>query len=156
MKLLISLLFLSISLLEFWLIFGVRVAGGDVGLALLVVLLVMPIIHGIGIAFASLVLRFKEANAMVFLVRGVFMIFCGISFPTAVLPGWMRAVAEALPLTYAMRAVRGALLANATLADLLPDLLALAGFAVALPIGGYALFYLTERRSRRTGDLGQY
>ena len=79
-----------------------------------------------------------------------------IVFPTAVLPGWMRAVAEALPLTYAMRAVRGALLANAGLADLTPDLLALAAFALALPIGGYALFYLTERRSRRTGDLGQY
>src|SRR5215468_9536901 len=39
MKLLISLLFLSVSLLEFWLIFGVQVASGDVGLALLVLLL---------------------------------------------------------------------------------------------------------------------
>ena len=155
-KLAISLAFLMVSLLEFRLVFGVRVLDGDVGLALLALLLTIPAIHGIGVAFASLVLRFKEANAMVFLVRGVFMIFCGISFPTAVLPGWMRAVAEALPLTYAMRAVRGALLANAGLADLMPDLLALAAFALALPIGGYALFYLTERRSRRTGDLGQY
>jgi len=156
MKLLISLMFLSVSLLEFWLIFGVRVAGGDVGLALLVLLLVIPTIHGIGIAFASLVLRFKEANAMVFLVRGVFMIFCGISFPIAVLPAWMQGVAAALPLTYAIRDIRAVVLAGATFADIRSDLLVLAAFALVLPALGYTIFYLTERRSRRTGDLGQY
>src|SRR5262245_47189692 len=156
MKLLISLLFLSVSLLEFWLIFGVQVASGDVGLALLVLLLVIPTIHGIGIAFASLVLRFKEANAMVFLVRGVFMIFCGITYPIAVLPAWMQGVAAALPLTYAIRDVRAAVLARATFADIRSDLLILAAFAVIMPLIGYTIFYLTERRSRRTGDLGQY
>jgi ABC-2 type transport system permease protein len=156
MKLLISLLFLTVSLLEFWLFFGVRVASGGIGLALLVLLLVMPTIHGIGIAFASLVLRFKEANAMVFLVRGVFMIFCGITYPIAVLPGWMQSVAAALPLTYAIRDIRAVALAGATFADIRSDLLILAAFALATPAIGYTIFYLTERRSRRTGDLGQY
>ncbi|HEU5098910.1 MAG TPA: ABC transporter permease [Roseiflexaceae bacterium] len=156
MKLLISLLFLSISMLEFRLIFGVRVAGGDIGLALLVLLLVIPTIHGIGIAFASLVLRFKEANAMVFLVRGIFMIFCGITFPIAVLPAWMQGVAAALPLTYAIRDIRAVVLAGATFGDIRSDLLVLAAFALAMPAIGYTIFYLTERRSRRTGDLGQY
>jgi ABC-2 type transport system permease protein len=155
-KLAISLLFMAVSLLEFRLVFGVRVLDGNVGLALLTLLLTIPSIHGIGVAFASLVLRFKEANALVFLVRGVFMIFCGISFPIAVLPGWMQSVAAALPLTYAIRAVRAALLANAGFADLLPDLAALAAFAVALPALGYTIFSFTERRSRRTGDLAQY
>ena len=156
MKLLISLVFLMISMLEFWLIFGVQVALGDAGLALLVLLLVIPTIHGIGIAFASLVLRFKEANAMVFLVRGVFMIFCGITYPIAVLPAWMQGVAAALPLTYAIRDIRAVLLAGATFADVRSDLLVLAAFAIVLPVLGYTIFYLTERRSRRTGDLGQY
>ena len=116
----------------------------------------IPTIHGIGIAFASLVLRFKEANALVFLVRGIFMIFCGITYPSAVLPVWMQSVAAALPLTYAIRDIRAVVLANATLADILPDLAILAGFAVAMPVLGYGLFYLTERRARRVGDLGQY
>jgi ABC-2 type transport system permease protein len=155
-KLVISLLFLSVSLLEFRLVFGVRITGGNVGLALLVVLLVIPTIHGIGIAFASLVLRFKEANAMVFLVRGVFMIFCGITYPIAVLPAWMQSVAAALPLTYAIRDIRAVILAGATFAEIQSDLMALAAFAVAMPLLGYMTFYLTERRSRRTGDLGQY
>jgi ABC-2 type transport system permease protein len=155
-KLATSLLFMAISLIEFRLVFGVQVLGGNLALALLVFLLVIPIIHGIGIAFASLVLRFKEANAMVFLVRGIFMIFCGITYPIAVLPGWMQGVAAVLPLTYAIRDIRAVILANATLADIQSDLAALAIFAVVTPVLGYALFYLTERRARRAGDLGQY
>src|SRR5215212_12078158 len=59
---LISLLFLAVSLLEFRLFFGVQLTSSGLGLALLVLLLLIPTIHGIGIAFASLVLRFKEAN----------------------------------------------------------------------------------------------
>jgi ABC-2 type transport system permease protein len=155
-KLAIALLFMSVALLEFRLVFGVRVLGGNLPLALLVLLLIIPTIHGIGVAFASLVLRFKEANAMVFLVRGVFMIFCGITFPVAVLPGWMQGVASALPLTYAIRDIRAAVLAGATLADLQGDLIVLAIFALVTPALGYGLFYLTERRARRVGDLGQY
>jgi ABC-2 type transport system permease protein len=155
-KLVTSLFFLLVSAIEFRLIYGVRLAGGNPALLVLVFLLVIPIIYGIGIAFASLVLRFKEANAMVFLVRGVFMIFCGITFPIEVLPGWMRGVAAWLPLTYAIRDLRAATLAGTTFAELMPDLQILAVFAVAMPALGYALFHATERRSRRTGDLGQY
>jgi ABC-2 type transport system permease protein len=155
-KLATSLFFLVVSAIEFRLIYGVRLAGGNPALLALVFLLVIPIIYGIGIAFASLVLRFKEANAMVFLVRGIFMIFCGITFPIDVLPGWMRSVAAWLPLTYAIRDIRAATLTSATFADLLPDLQILAAFALAMPALGYALFRATERRSRRTGDLGQY
>jgi hypothetical protein len=68
----------------------------------------------------------------------------------------MRSVAACLPLTYAIRDIRAAILSNATLADLLPDLTILAAFALAMPVLGYILFLATERRSRRTGDLGRF
>jgi ABC-2 type transport system permease protein len=155
-KLVTSLFFLAVSAVEFRLIFGVQLTNGNLALLLLVFLLVIPIIYGIGVAFASLVLRFKEANAMVFLVRGIFMIFCGVTFPIEVLPSWMRAVATWLPLTYAIRDIRAVVLANATLAEILPDLQILTAFALVTPALGYILFYVTERRSRRTGSLAQY
>jgi ABC-2 type transport system permease protein len=81
-------------------------------------------------AFASLVIRFKEANAMVFLVRGILMIFCGITYPLVVLPDWMRTVASWLPLTYAIRSIRAVVLSDASLDDIVPDLQALVVFAV--------------------------
>jgi ABC-2 type transport system permease protein len=53
----------------------------------------IPSIYGLGFAFASLVITAKEANAFVFLVRGLVMIFCGITFPVSLLPEWMHSVA---------------------------------------------------------------
>jgi ABC-2 type transport system permease protein len=155
-KLITSLIFLAIATVEFRLLFGVRLIGGDLGLLLLVLLLIIPIIYGIGMAFASLVLRFKEANAMVFLVRGIFMIFCGITYPIEVLPIWMKRIAELLPLTYAIRDIRAIVLAGATFADLRSDLWVLAAFALALPSLGYVAFHVVERRARKTGELGKY
>ena len=152
-----SLMLLVIGLIEFRLFLGVRLVSASSALPLLlIVLLLIPSIYGLGLAFASLVVRFKEANAMVFLVRGIFMIFCGISYPLAVLPEWMKGVSAFLPLTYAVRSIRAVGLAGATYADILPDLQVLTMFAIIMPILGYAAFRLAERRSRRTGDLGQY
>jgi ABC-2 type transport system permease protein len=151
-----ALMLLAITVVEFRLFFGVRLLQGNLALLLLVVFLVIPTIYGLGLAFASLVVRFKEANAMVFLVRGIFMIFCGMSYPLAVLPGWMRRIASLLPLTYAIRSVRAVTLAGATFVDILPDLQILATFAIVMPALGYGAFRLAERRSRRMGTLGQY
>lgn len=155
-KLATSLCFLAITVLEFWAIFGIRLIGGNLPLLLLVFLLIVPSIYGIGLLFGSLVIRFKEADAMVFLVRGTFMVFCGITVPTAVLPHWMQGVAAWLPLTYAIRDIRAATLARATFAEVGPDLARLGAFAVVLPILGCVAFSLAERQTRRTGTLAQH
>jgi ABC-2 type transport system permease protein len=152
-----SLMMLAISVVEFRLLFGVRLVDASSAFPLLlIILLLIPSVYGLSLTFASLVVRFKEANSMVLLVRGVFMIFCGISYPMAVLPEWMRRVSAFLPLTYAVQSIRAVGLAGATYADILPDLRMLTVFAIILPILGYVAFHLAERRSRRTGDLGQY
>lgn len=151
-----SLFFLAIMVIECRLVLGVYVLRGNIALILLILLLVMPTIYGIGLAFASLVIRFKEANTMVFLVRGIFMIFCGMTYPVAVLPAWMQRVSSYLPLTYAIEGIRRVALSGATASDIRPELLKLAAFALAMPIAGYLIFHYVERRARRTGTLGQY
>jgi len=155
-KMATSTLFLVMAVFEYRLLFGIWVVGGNIGLVLLILLLVIPSIYGIGVAFGSLVIRFQEANTMVFLVRGIFMIFTGTSYPLAILPDWMQRVAAWLPLTYAIRAMRAVSLNGATLRDILPDLQMLALFALVIPLAGYWLFQFTERRARRTGSLGKY
>jgi ABC-2 type transport system permease protein len=151
-----SFFLLAVTVVEFRIFFGVWLLAGNPALLLGIMLLVIASIYGIGLGFASLVLRFKEANAMVFLVRGIFMIFCGITYPLAVLPLWMQQAAAYLPLTYAIRAVRAVALTGADMAAVLPDLRALALFALVLPALGYAAFAIIERRTRRSGNLGQY
>jgi ABC-2 type transport system permease protein len=147
--------FLGISALEFGLLFGVRLNGNPL-LVLLVVLATLPATFGIGFTFASLVIAVREANAFVFLVRGLVMVFCGILYPVSILPGWMQSVAAWLPPTYAIRGIRLAALENAGLARLAPDLLALLAFGLVWLAIGYATFHWTERRARRSGTLGQH
>ncbi len=155
-KLSTSFIFLILTVIEFRLVFGVSLVRGNVPLLLAVVLLTMPSIYGIGVMFASLVIRFREANAMVFLVRGLVSVFCGITYPLAVLPVWMHGVAQFIPITYAIRDTRAAALSNASFAQVAPDLAKLGAFAVVLPVLGCLAFAYTERRARRTGSLAQY
>lgn len=148
-------MFILITALEFGLLFGVRL-NGSLWLALLVMLVSIPAIYGLGFAFASIVITVKEANAFVFLVRGLVMIFCGITFPVSLLPGWMQSIANWLPQTYMISAMRSAAFANASLTELLPDIRALLLFGAFWLTLGYLLFTAMERRARKTGAIGQY
>jgi ABC-2 type transport system permease protein len=153
---LVSMLMLMIVAgFEYALLFGVRFHG-SLWLTLLVMLAAIPSIYGLGFAFASVVITAKEANAFVFLVRGIVMVFCGITYPLAILPGWMQSVAQWLPQTYVIHAMRSAALSTEGFAGLSHDLTMMLIFGVVWLIVGYALFLWMERRARQTGAIGQY
>ncbi len=148
-------IFLAVSALEFGLFFGVRLNGNPL-LVLLLIIACVPSIYGLGMAFASLVITAREAQNFVFMVRGLVMIFCGVTFPVSILPGWMQGFAGFLPQTYMIHGIRVAALANASLGELLPDLLPLIGFGAFWLAAGYLIFNWMERRARQTGAIGQY
>jgi ABC-2 type transport system permease protein len=133
---------------------GVRFAATP--LVCLVFLVSTIAMFGTALAFASLVLFLKELNAAVFFLRGVFMVFCGLTSPLAVLPPWMRAVSRALPLTYSIDLVRRLSLAGASYADVSRDFWVLTAFAAGLMIAGCLAFLIVDRAVRRNGTLGQY
>jgi ABC-2 type transport system permease protein len=147
--------FIGMTAIEFGLLFGVRL-NGNPWLVLLMFLVSVPAIYGLGFAFASVVITAKEAHTFVFLVRGLVMIFCGITFPVTLLPEWMRFIADWLPQTYMIHAMRTAAFSNASITDLLPDIRALLLFGTFWLTLGYILFVNMERRARITGAIGQY
>ncbi len=149
------LMFITITAVEFGLLFGVRL-NGSVWMILLMMLAAIPSIYGLGFAFASLVITIKEANAFVFLIRGLVMIFCGITFPVSLLPGWMQSIAKWLPQTYLIHGMRAAAFSDAGIPQLLPDLIPLLLFGMFWLVVGYSTFLWMERRARRTGAIGQY
>lgn len=148
-------IFLLASALEFALIFGLRLNGSP-WLLLLVMLAGIPSIYGLAFTFASLVITVKEANSFVYLVRGLVMVFCGITFPVALLPGWMQGVSRWLPQTYLIQGARLAALEGAGLAELRPVLASLVVFGLFWLCLGYLIFMWMERRARKTGAIGQY
>jgi len=138
------------------LFFGVEIAPLEALRALGVILVSVPALYGLGALFAAVVLRFGEVHALVQGVRGVFTVFCGMSYPIVILPDWARAIALTLPPTYLIGDLRQVLLSGVRLGELLGDM------AIVLAIGallcGLAVvaFHRTERYARRGGTLAQY
>jgi ABC-2 type transport system permease protein len=149
------LMLMGVASLEYVFLFGVKFEG-SLWLTLLVILFAVPSVYGLGFAFASLVITLKESNAFVFLVRGIVMIFCGITYPIAILPEWMQTVSKWLPQTYIIHGVRTAALSTEGFSAVAFDLQMLAIFGVIWIAIGYSLFNRMERRARKTGAIGQY
>lgn len=154
-QLVLAMVMLVTAGLEFAFILGVQF-NGSIWSTLLVTLAAIPSIYGLGFVFASLVIYTKEANAFVFLVRGIVMIFCGITFPINILPAWMQSVANWLPQTYIIRAFRTATLGGGNFADISSDLYALLGFGAFWLITGYLAFNWMDRKTRQTGSLANH
>lgn len=149
------MMLMGVAALEYVFLFKVNFEG-SLWLTLLVILFAVPSVYGLGFAFASLVITLKESNAFVFLVRGIVMVFCGITYPIAILPEWMQTVSKWLPQTYIIHGVRTAALSNEGFSAVAYDLQMLAIFGVIWIIIGYSLFNRMERRARKTGAIGQY
>ena len=138
------------------LVFGVEIDLASALRALVVIGVAVPALYGLGALFAAVVLRYGEVSALVQGVRGLFTVFCGMSFPIVVLPEWGRAVALALPPTYLISDLRRVLLSGASLVELVPSLAILLALGLLLCAMAVVAFRRTERYARRGGSLAQY
>lgn len=154
-QLVMSLGYIIVAVIEFKLIYGFEFVGNPF-LALLIVMLSIPPIYGIGFIFASLVMWAKDVNSMVFLVRGIMSIFCGITYPLAVLPNWMTNVSNMIPLTYSIKALRAVVSSGAGINNIRTEILALIIFGVVLMTCGILSFLFTQKKVKDTGSLGHY
>ena len=137
-------------------VFGVSITGPEVARAFVVIMVGVPALYGLGALFASVVLRFGEVSALVQAVRGLFTVFCGMSFPIVVLPEWGRAIALTLPPTYLIGDLRKVLLMESDLASVVPDLAILLSLGLGLCGLAIVAFRRTERYARRGGSLASY
>ncbi|MBK7896034.1 MAG: ABC transporter permease [Anaerolineaceae bacterium] len=126
------------------------------GTAVLVLLVSLSSLISYGIFSAAFVIVFKRGDPMNWFINSVAYVFSGVFFPVELLPAWLRIISYALPFTYALRALRGALMRGETIAEVGGDLLVLGGFtAVLLPLSLFALRYAI-RHLKQTGELAHY
>ena len=123
-------------------------------LAVLVVVLVSLLaFSGLGILSASYLLLFKRGNPAKWLLLGISSVAGGMLFPVSILPNWLQFCARLNPITYALDAMRAALLGSARVQDLLKPIAILLCFAaVLLPIS-MLTFAAALRRTKSTGTL---
>jgi ABC-2 type transport system permease protein len=139
-----------------WLIFGVALPLDGVLRSLVVVAFALPSLYAIGSLFAAGVLRFGEIGSIVQLIRGLFVLTCGITFPVLMLPGWAQTVAWVLPPTYIVQDIRAVLLRGLGLGDIALDLAITVGLSALLAAFAIVTFRFLERSARRDGMLGRY
>jgi ABC-2 type transport system permease protein len=108
---------------------------------------------GLGILSSSYLLVFKRGNPAKWFVVGITGIVGGTLFPVSILPAWLQLIARFNPVTYALDAMRAALLAGATVGALWRPLAALLLFAAILLPVSMSAFAWAVRRTKTTGTL---
>ncbi|HVD30377.1 MAG TPA: ABC transporter permease [Methylomirabilota bacterium] len=139
-----------------WLLFGVVPPLGAVLQAAVVVVLGVPALYAIGTLFAASVLRFGEVGPIVQLVRGMFVLACGITFPVAMLPLWAQVWAWLMPPTYIVEDLRRVLLQGAGLAEVAPHIAIVLTIAMLTALLAVAVFRFLETSARRSGMLSRF
>jgi ABC-2 type transport system permease protein len=139
-----------------WLFFGVVPPPGAVLQAAVVVVLGVPALYAIGALFAASVLRFGEVGPIVQLIRGMFVLTCGITFPVAMLPLWAQVWAWLLPPTYIVEDLRRVLLGGAGLGEAAPHIAIVLTIAMLTAVVAIIVFRALETSARRSGMLGRF
>lgn len=139
------------------LLFRVNPFQGDILLALGFLLLGLIPLYGVSLLYGAIVLKLKEANAMIQLAQWLVAFLMGIFFPIAAFPPLLRAVALLFPPTWMNNGVRASLLGVGWFFQTwYRDLAVLAVFCVVAPILGYWVFLQTERRIKANEGVGQF
>jgi ABC-2 type transport system permease protein len=136
---------------------GVVLFGVDLSInpwSLLVTLtLFFSALWGLSMVIGSIGVVIRDANQLTNLIFNIVLIFAGTMFPIDRMPDWVQIPARCLPFSYGMESLVGSITEGASIADLRSSLLPLAGFAIVLPLIGYAVFSRLERLSRTNGTL---
>lgn len=124
--------------------------------SLLILLLTFTAFLTIGMLSASFVIIFKQGNPIEYILGWSSFFLGSVIFPVEVLPRYFQQIAQILPISHAVRALRGLLLANSTVAEVIPSMINLCIFIVVLaPLSGLFLRFAVNR-AKRDGNLAQY
>jgi len=131
-------------------------ANSNFPLALLILVLTIISFSSLGIIAASFIMVLKRGNPVTWLFNATSNLLGGIYYPVSILPGWLMIISFLLPITYALRAMRLALLQGASFESLFTDILALLIFCILLlPISLLAFRYAV-RKAKVDGSLTHY
>jgi len=153
---LLTTLRVVIYLLVGALVFGASLGQANVGSAILVMLLSIASFSGIGILSAAIVLLVKKGDPIAWVLGSASSLLAGVYYPISVLPEWLESLSHILPLTYALDAMRLAMLRGYSIYELRFDILVLLGFTVVLTPLAFIAFRKALKRAKMEGSLIQY
>ncbi len=130
---------------------------GEVLLALVFILVGLVPLYSLTLLFGAVILKVKEANALVNLMQWGVSFLMGIFFPLAIFPPVLKVIALLFPPTWMTNGVRSALLGTGFFFhSWYLDLVVLWGFVLVVPFFGYWVFNRTEESVRKHEGVGQF
>lgn len=124
--------------------------------AVLIAAIVIAAYGGIGLLAAALVVSFRTNASIPQAVLVASTLLGGVYFPTSVLPPIVSPLAEWLPLTPGLRALRQTLLLDYPLSTVAGDVMQLLGLTAACLLVGIVSLRWAFAYARRAGSLAQY
>jgi ABC-2 type transport system permease protein len=130
---------------------------GEVGLALVFILIGLIPLYSLSLLFGAVILKVKEANALVSLMQWVVIFLMGVYYPITVFPPLVKLLALLFPPTWMTNGVRAALLGvGYFFGTWYKDLAVLWIFMLITPWLGWWVFTRVEKNVRRNEGMGQY
>jgi len=118
--------------------------------------LTMAAFSSLGIFASAFVIVFKRGDPVNWAFSVISWLLGGVYYPVSILPGWLQNIADLIPMTHALEALRVVLLTDGSLSSVFPQLTALALWAViGLPLS-LTCFRYALNRARVQGSLGHY
>jgi ABC-2 type transport system permease protein len=137
-------------------IFGFNISQANFLTAIVVLVLSIASFSGIGILSAAVVLVIKKGDPIAWVFGGVSSLLAGVFYPISVLPDWLTPISHILPMTYALDAMRLAMLKGNSLYEIRLDVLVLLGFTLVLTPIAFIVFKKALKRAKMEGSLIQY
>jgi ABC-2 type transport system permease protein len=134
-------------------LFGFPLRGANWISVLMVLLATVLSFSGLGLFSSAYLLLFKRGNPTKWLFLGISSIVGGMLFPISILPQWLQILAHLNPVTYALDAMRAALLEGASVRTIAQPLLILLLFAVLLLPTSTLAFSWALQRTKINGTL---
>ncbi len=129
------------------------------GIALALVFLAIGFLPlwGLAFMFGAFIMKVKEADSIIQVLQWVLAFLMGVFYPLALLPPYLKAVAGLFPPTVMTDGVRSSLLnISFFYGSSYASLAVLFAMALVVPLLGYEVFEVTERRLRRGEGVGHY
>ena len=136
-------------------VFDIDLSAANFLSVIVIVMLTVFSLTGFGMMIGSVGLRLRTSSIIANIVSYVGLLICGVNFPLSYLPQWVQAVASALPLTYGVNAMRGAV-DGAGLSSIYGDLLMMAGLGLLYLAISWVLFRMFEKMARNSGAYDMF
>jgi ABC-2 type transport system permease protein len=135
---------------------GLSLSSANVPGAVLVFALSMAAFSALGVLSAACIVVWKRGDPIPWLIGAASWLLGGVFYPVDQLPSWLQGFSWFLPITYALEALRPALLGGVGFVEVLRRATPLLLLAAVLVPSSLLAFTWAIERARREGTLRQY